>query len=76
MADTYTSFLRMRIKEPGSLFTQREQESGVDINNWATALNRDLENIDAVIGEVCSPDQIAAIREKLRDQFIFLGRQD
>jgi hypothetical protein len=46
------------------------------INDWATTLNREIETIDRVIGEVCTPHQIYTIRQRLNDvpPGLILGR--
>jgi len=68
MADTYTGHLRLRKKGPMSTFSERDCGGH---NNWGQAINADLDKIDSAIGDVCSPEQIAAIRERLQGDLTF-----
>lgn len=67
MADTYTTHLTLRRKAIHTAFTMRE----VSPNGWAQNINHDLDMIDMAIGDVCSPEQIAAIRERLQGNLKF-----
>ena len=62
MANLYTKAIGLRVRELGSILPGRVAL------NWAKALNDELERIDAVLGKVCTPAQLIAIREKLKGE--------
>lgn len=61
MADTFSQRLSIVLREVGSLLPTDLK------NSWGVVLNEELETIDRVIGEVCSPEQISTIRQKLAE---------
>jgi len=70
VVNTPTSHLRIVIREPGSLLPNDL------VNAWGSVLNGELETIDRVVGEVCTPEQVQTIRQKLADSppGLILGR--
>jgi hypothetical protein len=74
MADSFTTNLRLRMKEPGSLFTERDCRC----NGWGSNINADLETIDRAIRECADlgftgDELVNAIRERLRGKLRFFG---
>jgi hypothetical protein len=65
-----TQHLRILKREVGSLLPVNLT------NSWGNVLNEELETIDRVIGEVCSPPQIHTIRQRLAEAppGLILGR--
>lgn len=56
---TYSPTLNIRLRATGELFPERFT------NSWGTQINDELRVIDAVISQVCTPEQIEQIRAEL-----------
>lgn len=54
-----SEILNLRLRAPGSPWPAHLT------NNWGPQLNAELERIDAAIGAVCTPQQIADIRQRI-----------
>ena len=63
--DSITKTLALRLREIGSVLPRNMT------NNWGEQINREIEQLDAAIGEVCSPEQIESIRAKLVERVMF-----
>ena len=58
----YTSALMITKRTVGSIFPPPKLT-----NRWGNVLNDEIEAIDRAVGEVCSPEQLDRIRQRLSE---------